>query len=154
MFKGEHEMQKFTASVLINRSQQDVFDFLSNAANYQQWMPLLQSGAWASDGEPGVGSTFKGIMKMAGKEMVLETKITRWDPPNYLSMKFLKAQFPVGSMEYVYRLESENGGTRVTLDGEYEMVGMVRFAAGLMGKMAAKSNGNELNNLKQLLETD
>jgi hypothetical protein len=29
-------MQKFTASVLINRSQQDVFDFLSNAANYQQ----------------------------------------------------------------------------------------------------------------------
>jgi ribosome-associated toxin RatA of RatAB toxin-antitoxin module len=145
-------MQKFTASVLINRSQPDVFGFLSNAANYQQWMPLLQSGAWASGGEPGVGSTFRGIMKMAGKEMVLETEITRWDPPNCLSMKFLKAQFPFGSMEYVYRLESENGGTRVTLDGEYEMVSMMRFAAGLMGKTAAKSNGNELNTLKRLLE--
>ena len=145
-------MPKFTVSVLINRSQQDVFDFLSNAANYQQWMPLLQSGEWASGGEPGVGSTFRGTMKIAGKEMVFETEIARWDPPNCLSMKFLKAQFPFGSMEYVYRLESENGGTRVTLDGEYEMVGMMRFAAGLMGKTATKSNGNELKTLKRLLE--
>jgi hypothetical protein len=27
-------MHKFTTSVLVNRSQQDVFDFLSNAANF------------------------------------------------------------------------------------------------------------------------
>jgi ribosome-associated toxin RatA of RatAB toxin-antitoxin module len=147
-------MQKFTVSVFINRPQQDVFDFLSNAANYPQWMPLLQSGEWASAGEPGVGSTFKGTMKVMGKEMALETEITRWDSPNCLSMKFLKAQFPFESMEYVYKLKAENGGTRVTLDGEYEMAAMLGFAAGLMGKTAAKSNGNELNTLKQLLEAD
>jgi ribosome-associated toxin RatA of RatAB toxin-antitoxin module len=145
-------MRKFTVSVFINRSQQNVFDFLSKPVNYPQWMPLMQSAVWASGGEPGVGSIFRGIMKMAGKETVLELKITRWDSPNCLSMKVLNAQFPFGSMEHVYRLESENSGTRVTLDGEYEMISMMRFAAGLMGKIAAKLNGSELKTLKQLLE--
>ena len=30
-------MGKFTLSVFINRSQQDVFDFLSNPANLSKW---------------------------------------------------------------------------------------------------------------------
>jgi hypothetical protein len=38
------------------------------------------------------------------------------------------------------------------LHGEYELVGMLRFASGLMGKTATKSNGHELNTAKQLLE--
>jgi len=61
-------------------------------------------------------------------------------------------QFPFEFTEYVYRLEPEDGGTRVTLDGEFEMVSILRFAAGLMGKIYAKSNGHELNTAKQLLE--
>ena len=39
-------MRKFTVSVFINNSQQDVFDFLSNVANFQRWMPIMQSAAW------------------------------------------------------------------------------------------------------------
>jgi uncharacterized protein YndB with AHSA1/START domain len=50
-------MGKFTVSVFINRSQQDVFDFLSNAANFHRWMPHMQSAAWASSGAPRIGTT-------------------------------------------------------------------------------------------------
>ena len=50
-------MGQFSLSIFINRSQQDVFDFLSNAANFQRWMPLMQSAAWTSSGEPGVVTT-------------------------------------------------------------------------------------------------
>ena len=146
-------MQKFTVSVIINRSPQDVFDFLSNPVNFQQWMPLMQSAAWTSSGEPGVGTTGRGIMKMAGQEKELLVEVTRWDPPNRWGFKIINAQFPVEATDYVYRLEPEDGGTRVTLDGEFEMVGILRFTAGLMGKMYAKSNGHELNTAKQLLET-
>lgn len=31
-------MGKFTVNVFINSSQQDVFDLLSNAANFQPWL--------------------------------------------------------------------------------------------------------------------
>jgi carbon monoxide dehydrogenase subunit G len=60
-------MQKFTTSAFINRSQQDVFDFLGNPANFQQWMPLMQSAAWISSDETGVGTTGRGIWKRANK---------------------------------------------------------------------------------------
>jgi hypothetical protein len=50
-------MGQFSVSVFINRSQQDVFDFLSDPVIKHKWMPMLESAAWASSGEPGVGTT-------------------------------------------------------------------------------------------------
>ena len=145
-------MHKFTTSVFINRSPQRIFDFLSNPVNFERWMPLMQSAAWTSSGEPGVGTTGRGIMKMAGREMELLLEVTRWDVPGRLGFKILNNPFPLEVMEYVYSLEPEDGGTRLTLDGEIEMVRFMRFAEGLMGKMYVKSNRNELNTAKQLLE--
>ena len=84
--------------------------------------------------------------------MELLIEVTRWDPPSQMGFKILNTQFPVESTEYVYRLATEDGGTRVTLDGEFEMVGVLRFAGGWMGKMYTKSNGHELNTAKKLLE--
>jgi uncharacterized protein YndB with AHSA1/START domain len=145
-------MHKFTTSVFINRSPQRIFDFLSNPVNFERWMPLMQSAAWTSSGEPGVGTTGRGIMKMAGREMELLLEVTRWDVPGRLGFKILNNVFPLEATEYVYRLEPADGGTRLTLDGEIEMVRFLRFAEGLMGKMYVKSNRNELNTAKQLLE--
>jgi carbon monoxide dehydrogenase subunit G len=145
-------MGKFTVSIFINCPQQDVFDFLSNAENFQRWMPLMQSATRTSSGEPGVGTTGRGVMKMTGREMELLLEITRWEAPGQLGFKILNAPFPLEATEYVYRLEPEEGGTRLTLDGEIEMVRFLRFAEGWMGRMYVKSNGQKLNNAKQLLE--
>lgn len=145
-------MHKFTVSVFINCSQQDVFDFLSSAANFQRWMPHMQSATWTSSGEPGIGTTGRGVMKMAGREMGLMLEVTRWDAPNRLGFKILNVPFPLEDTQYVYTLEPEDGGTRLTLDGEIEMVRLLRFATGWMGKMYVKSNGHELNTVKQLME--
>ena len=89
---------------------------------------------------------------MAGRELKLLLEVTQWGEPNRLGFKILNNPFPLEVMEYVYRLEAEDGGTRLTLDGEIEMVRFMRFAEGLMGKMYVKSNRNELNTAKQLLE--
>ena len=145
-------MGTFTVSVFINSPQQDVFDFLSHAENFQRWIPLMQSAAWTSSGELGVGTTGRGVVKMAGREMELLLEITRWDAPGLLGFKILNVPFPLEATEYVYRLDPEEGGTRLTLDGEIEMVRFLRFAGGWMGRMYVKSNGQELNNAKQLLE--
>jgi carbon monoxide dehydrogenase subunit G len=50
-------MGTFTLGIFINRPQQDVFDLLSNVANFQRWMPMLQSAAWVSSSEPRIGTT-------------------------------------------------------------------------------------------------
>ena len=145
-------MGKFTVSVFINCSQQDVFDFLSNPAIKHKWMPMLESAAWTTSGEPGVGSTVRAMMKTAGKETEMRLEITQWDVPNRYGYKMLTVPFPMKAMAHSFRLEPEDGGTRVSQVGEFEMVSLLRFAAGLMGKYASRMNQNELNTLKQLLE--
>ena len=145
-------MGKFTVSVLINRSQQDVFDFLSDPAIKHKWMPMLESAAWTSSGEPGVGSTVRAIMKMGGKETEMPIEITQWDVPNRYGYKMLAVPFPMKAMAHSFRLEPEDGGTRVSQVGEFETVSILRFATGWIGKFATKMNGNELKTLKQLLE--
>jgi uncharacterized protein YndB with AHSA1/START domain len=150
--KGEYPMSQFSVSVSINRSRQDVFDFISDPATKHQWMPMLESAAWTSSGEPGVGSTMMAIMKMGGKETEMQIEITRWEAPNHYGYKILTAQFPLKAMAHSFSLDLEEDGTRVSEVGEFEMIGPLRFAAGLMGKMATRINQNELNTLKQLLE--
>jgi carbon monoxide dehydrogenase subunit G len=150
--KGESAMGQFSVSTFINRSQQDVFDFLSDPAIKHKWMPMVKSAAWTSSGEPGVGSTVEAIVEMAGKETEMQFEITQWDLPNRYDYKILTVMFPMKAMAHSFRLEPEDGGTRVSQVGEFEMVSVLRFAAGLMGKYASRMNQNELNTLKQLLE--
>jgi hypothetical protein len=113
-------MAMFTFSVFIDRSPQDVFDLLSNPLSCHQWIPPMQSAAWTSSGEAGVGSTGRGLMNVAGQEMEFLLEITRWDPPSCYGIKILNVQLPFETMEYVYTLEPVDGGTRVTLDGGSE----------------------------------
>jgi hypothetical protein len=146
-------MATFTVTTFTNRPVQDVFDFLSNPAIKHKWIPMYESAAaWTSSGEPGVGSTVRAIMKTAGKETEMPLEITQWDVPNRYGYKMLTVPFPMKAMAHSFRLEPEDGGTRVSQVGEFEMVSILRFAAGLMGKIAAKLNGSELKTLKQLLE--
>jgi uncharacterized protein YndB with AHSA1/START domain len=145
-------MGKFTVSVFINRSPQDVFNFLSDPAIKPKWMPMLESAEWTSSGEPGVGSTVRAIMKTAGKETEMPLEITQWDVPNRYGYKMLTVPFPMKAMAHSFRLEPEDSGTRVSQVGEFEMVSILRFATGLVSKYATKLNGNELKTLKQLLE--
>ena len=115
-------MAVFTLSVFINRSPQEVFDFLSRPEYLHHPTALMQSAAWISREEPGVGSTGRGITKPVGQETELQPKVTQWDPPNLYAIRIPNVQFPFESMQYVYTLEPEDGGTRVTLDCESEWV--------------------------------
>ena len=115
-------MAMFTFSVFIDHPQQEVFDLLSNPRNLEQWPPLMQPAAWTSSGESGVRSTGRGIMKTAGQDRAPRFEVTRYDPPHRYDLKILNAQFPFEVMQYVYILEPQEGGTRITLHCESEWV--------------------------------
>ena len=91
-------MYKFTKSVFVNRSQQDVFDFLSNPANLSTWQPAIESAKWTATGMPGIRSTYSVLAKMLGGKTEGLFEITQWDPPNRYSYKSVKLAFP-GSIE-------------------------------------------------------
>jgi hypothetical protein len=130
-------MPGFTASVVISRPQQEVFDYLTD---------------WTSTGRPDVGSTMTARMKSRSMGGELQLEVTHWDPPHGYDDRMLNTVFPVKDMRHEYRFAPDGSATRVTLNGEFKMMGALAFAGGLMRKVATKFNQQHLDAAKRLLE--
>lgn len=60
--------------------------------------------------------------------------------------------FPVKAMHREYLFVPDGSRTRVTVNGEFTMVGGLRFASGLMQRRATTSNQLRLDAAKRVLE--
>jgi carbon monoxide dehydrogenase subunit G len=144
-------MYKFTKSVFVNRSPQDVFDFLSNPANLSTWQPTIESAKWTATGMPGIKSTYSVLVKMPGGKKEGLFEITQWDPPNRYSYKSVKLAFP-GTIESCIALAPKKNGTQVTFEAQIAVTGILKIAEGILGKQAEKQDGGNIETAKQLLE--
>jgi carbon monoxide dehydrogenase subunit G len=145
-------MGRFTLSVFINRSQQDVFDFLSNPANLSKWSSAFESAEWATSGMPGVGSTYRVSARMLGSKKGGLFEIVRWDRPNLYSYKMNARAFPIERLESTITLGQKNNGTQVTFESQFEIVGALKFAEGFFVRMGEKQDGRNFDTAKRLLE--
>ena len=146
-------MVKFTKSIFINRSRQDVFDFLSNPENLSKWQPAIVSAEWTSNGIPAIGSTYKTLIKMAGAKSEGQFKITHWDPPNRYGYETIKIPFPIKSIELLVTLEAKDSGTQLTFEANLATLAILKFAEGMLGKQAEKQDGGNIESARRLLET-
>ena len=142
-------MATFTVTTLINRPLQEVFDFMSNPANFAQWQSGTKSAKWASDGPVGVGSIFNSIGEMMGREMKMDLEITQWSPPTVWG---IKGQSGPMKFEAISKFDSKDGGTQVTQTFEGEVGGFFSLAEGLAIKQLQKQVETDGNALKKLLE--
>ena len=145
-------MYKFTKRVFVNRSQQDVFDFMSDPAHLNQWQPTIESAAWTSPGMPGVGSTYKLDVKMFGRTSETLFEITSWDPPNRYGYRSVNISSPVESIESVISLAPMENGTQMTFEAHLAASGLFKLIEGMFGKLAEKTDGKNIDTAKQLLE--
>jgi len=147
-------MQKFTASVFINRSQQDVFDFLSNPANISKWDSDFESAEWMSRDAPGVGSTYRASGKRLGSEKDGFFEIVQWDRPNKYSYKAKERMFLFERAEITITLKPKDTGTEATCEYQFEIVSRLKFAEGFVARMGKKRIEGNLNAAKRLLEAN
>ena len=143
-------MFKTRRSVSINRSPQDVFDYVSDPANDANWQGPSESSQWTSEAPPGVGSTQDSVIKFLGRKIDSTLEITIWDPPNTLGFKVIEGPMPYeGTMGFESTAE---GGTELTADFEGEIGGFFKMAEGLVGKQLEKQLDTDFSALKLLLE--
>ena len=142
-------MFKFEKSILINRPQQEVFDFVTDLNNDSKWQSGIESVERTSDGPIGVGSTWRYKSKLLGREVETEIEMTGYDPPNQASVKSIGGPVP---FENTYTFESKDGGTQMTFNGQAEMGGFFKMAEGLVGKQLEKQMDSDGAALKKLLE--
>ena len=147
-------MNTFTLSFFINRSQQDVFDFLSDPANLSKWDSDFESAEWTSSGVPGIGSTYRASGKRLGSEKDGFFEIVRWNRPNGYSYKVKERMFLFEHAETAITLKPKDNGTEATFEYQFEIIGRLKFAEGFAAKMGKKRIESNLDTAKRLLEAD
>lgn len=146
-------MGKFTLNIFINRSQQDVFDFLSDPANLSKWNSNFASAEWTSSNAPGLGSTYRVLANMPGGKNEGLFEITQWDPPQRYGYKSISSlPFPIESIESTVTLVSKENGTQIIFESQFALVGVLKVAEGMFRKLAEKGDGNNFDTAKRLLE--
>ena len=144
-------MFKTRRSVVINRSPQDVFDYVTDPANDANWQGPAESSRWTSESPHGVGSTQEQVIKFLGRKLELTSEITMWDSPNTTGFRVIEG--PIIPFQGVFAFESTGeGGTELTVDFEGEIGGFFKMAEGLVGRQMEKQFDTDLNALKLLLE--
>ena len=142
-------MATFGKSVLINRPQQEVFDFVSDPTKNVEWQSIALSAEWTSKGPIGVGSTLHSVDRFLGRKMESTAKVTIWDPPNRTTMKSASGPF---AFEIAFELESKENGTQLTMSVTAEFRGFFKIAEGLAARQAQKQIDTDLEALKLVLE--
>ena len=142
-------MFKFEKSIVINRPQQEVFDFVTDLSNDSKWQSNIESVERVSDGPIGVGSTWRYVTKLLGRKNETEIQMTSYDPPNQASVKAISGPIP---FENTHKFESNGNGTKFSIMGQAEIGGFFKMAEGLAVKQIEKQMEADAAALKKLLE--
>jgi len=135
--------------VFINRVREDVFAFVFEPANATQWQEGVVLAEFTSEGPIGIGSTWRNVSKMIGREIDIEFKVIDYDPPHRFCYKSISG--PIQTKTCV-TFDSQNGGTLMTYSGEGQPGGILKMAEGILRKRLLNQFEKNLNKLKALLE--
>ena len=142
---------KQQASVEIERPIEEVFEYTIN--HVAQWSLTVVEDTPIEQKPEGVGSTFRCVTEDRGRRMEFQGIVTRHEPPGASAVHLEGKQFNIDA-EYLF--EDLGNTTRVTLQSDVAFKGLMKvffFLFGwMMKKGACEATGNELGNLKRLLE--
>jgi uncharacterized protein YndB with AHSA1/START domain len=144
-------MVRLEASVVINRSIEEVFAFVTDFENASQWMSELVEGKQTSEGPLGVGTTLSGVAIPLGRRVESTQKVVEYEPNSRFAYKSTSG--PVAS-EDRYTLQSVAGGTKITREADAEMSGFFKLAEPLARRMMQRQFDTNFANLKDLLEAE
>lgn len=144
-------MAKVSASVVINAPVEKVYEYAASPHNGPVFIPNLNENSNISVDPTQVGQKWDFRFNMAGVDLRGNAEVTEVDRPKKWS---LKSSGGVES-QWTYTFEPESGGTKVTLDIDYQI------PQGALGKMTGqvierlnqKNAEQGLHNLKTILES-
>jgi len=113
-------------SIVIDRSPQEVFDYLKVRSNDGTWMASVEESEWLEPGtKPGVGARGRMVMKNLGRRVEYIDEVTKYEPGRVIAHRTVEG--PI-ALETACLTESEGDRCRATVVAEAD-----RFASGPLG---------------------
>jgi Polyketide cyclase / dehydrase and lipid transport len=136
-------------SAEIKRPVDKVFAYTTDAKYWPKWQPFPDSEQ-TSRGPLGVGTTFKGRIRLMGRTMKWTSEATEYE----LNKKFGKDIFsgPITNKQH-NTYENIEGGTRFTIQYDLKVSGFMKLFSPMITSSLRKALIKALGNLKGILET-
>ena len=146
----EARMPRLSASLVVNRPVEDVFSYVASFENRMNYEEGLVESEQTSDGPFGLGATGRDAMRAMGRRMESTAEIVAFEANKTFTFKSTS-----GPMEFqgTWTFDSEGGGTRLSVDAEGHMKGLMKLFEPLI-VMKFKSQMNRTTaRLKEILES-
>jgi len=135
--------------ITLRQTPEVVFTYLSDPEKMIQWMPV-KNVRLLTDGPVGVGSKFSLAASFLGQSLETIAEITAYDEPKLFAAKVTSGPMAI---ERGYTLLPTDEGTQLVIVAEGEAGGFFKLAQPLLASAMNKQVHDQLNKLKQLLES-
>ena len=145
-------MPKLTSSISINAQPEKVYDYAASPKNGPMFLPNLNENTNISNDQTQVGQSWDWRFNMAGVDLKGHSEVTEADRPNKWSLKTTGG----AESQWIYTFTSENGGTHIVLDVEYQVPQdvLAKVGAPVIEKLNQTNADQALQNLKTILEAE
>lgn len=144
-------MAKVLATVVINAPVDKVFEYTAAPENGPAFIPNLNENTNISVSPTQVGQKWDWRFNMAGVDLRGSAEVTEVTKNSEWSLKTYNGN----DSNWTYTFSEENGGTKVTLEVEYQIPEGVlgKMTGGVVEKINQQNADQALQNLKTILES-
>jgi carbon monoxide dehydrogenase subunit G len=142
-------MARAEASVTIDRPVEEVFAFMSNPENDEQWASGISDVAKTSEGPPTIGTTYRGVIRFLGQRLEWTSEVTKYQPSE--AVVFSVSGGPL-QLEETVSFEPVDEGTKVDVVYEGDPGGLFELGSRVVVRMWQGQMEGDLAKLKGILE--
>jgi hypothetical protein len=137
-------------SIIINRSVEEVFNYVSDLTHSGQWQKGLVEIRKTTGGPVGVGTQYVFVREFIGRKMEASNEITEFVPTSKVAFKTISGPIP---LEASYHFEMTGKATKITSKIAMQAKGFVSLAEPLISGSLQKDVESSLGVLKNMLES-
>jgi carbon monoxide dehydrogenase subunit G len=138
---------KIEASVVIDCTAKDVWNFMTDLSNTPKWDPGVLEVKQTSSGPLGLNAT----LESKHPKRVMNERVVEYEPGQKFTLEFISG--PIKGTKVSYAMENADGKTRLTRSLDVKLNGFYKLAALFVGRSAQKERDAEINNVKRILES-
>lgn len=149
-FKLMVQMARIQASVMIDRSVEDVWKFITDVSNGPKWDEGVAEWKQTSAGPLGVGTTFEATERHP--KLTYSERVVEYEPNRKFSLEITSgpAKGTIGTLS----VEGIEGKVRLTEISEYKFAGFYKLLGPFLTGTAKRETTSRVANVKRILESE
>lgn len=143
-------MSRIEGSVVIKRPADKVFTYTTEAKSWPKWHATVLEAEQTSQGQVGVGTTFRGKQRVMGQTSEWTAKVTKYEPHKGWS-KVIDSGSVIIDNGLIFDPTQE--GTRFTMVQDVKVSGLLKLLSPVIISSMRKQLKLDIATLKSILET-